>query len=266
MKSPYEINIENEIYKLLEGNTLKIAKLAFDDEEIRSYQEHANTVSIKRLGYNDHGPVHMRKTVLNAIKMFNILVEAGIKPSLVKEEAGTIEDSRIGVLLSALLHDVGMTVGRENHEMSSAIIASQILDRILIEALDADITKRVIIKSVVLEGIMGHMTKYAVSSLEAGIILIADGCDMEKGRARIPMLLNQESRVGDIHMYSSSAIEKVTIEKGEEKPLKISIEMNASVGFFQVEEVLFSKINASPVKQYLELYAFVTGRGVKKYL
>ncbi len=44
------------------------------------------------------------------------------------------------------------------------------------------------------------------------------------------------------------------------------IEMSASVGFFQVEEVLFSKINASPVKQYLELYAFVTGRDVKKYL
>ena len=266
MKSPLEINIENEIYRLLEGKTLEIAKLVFDDDEIKSYQEHANTVSIKRLGYNDHGPVHMRKTVLNAIKMFSILVEAGIKPSLVKEEAGCVEDSRIAVLLSAFLHDVGMTVGRENHEMSSAIIAEPILNRILRDKLPGEISRQVVIKSIVLEGIMGHMTKYSVNSIEAGIILIADGCDMEKGRARIPMLINQESRVGDIHKYSSSAIEKVIIEKGDEKPLKITIEMSASVGFFQVEEVLFTKINASSIRQYIELYAFIAGRDVKKYL
>ena len=37
--------------------------------------------------------------------------------------------------------------------------------------------------------------------------------------------------MGDIHKYSSSAIETVSIEKGEEKPLKITVEMTASVGF-----------------------------------
>ncbi len=36
--------------------------------------------------------------------------------------------------------------------------------------------------------------------------LIADGCDMERGRARIPMMLNTESRVGDIHKYSATSI------------------------------------------------------------
>jgi uncharacterized protein len=266
MKSPLEINLENEICRMLDGKTLEIAKYIFNDQEIKCYQDNANVVSIKRLGYNDHGPVHMRKTVLNAVKMFNIFVEAGIKPNLVKEEAGTADDSRIAVLLAAFLHDTGMTVGRENHEMISVILAAQLIDRILKDNMKSETARQVAIKSIALEGIMGHMTKYTVASLEAGIILIADGCDMEKGRARIPMLINQESKVGDIHKYSSSAIEKVTIEKGLEKPLKITIEMSASVGFFQVEEVLFGKIDASSVKQYIELYAFVTGRDVKKYL
>jgi len=95
---------------------------------------------------------------------------------------------------------------------------------------------------------------------------VADGCDMEKGRARIPMMINSESRVGDIHKYSASEIRRVNIEKGDKKPIKIKIEMNESVGFFQVEEVLLGKINFSPVKQYIELYAGVTGRKDKCYL
>ena len=31
--------------------------------------------------------------------------------------------------------------------------------------------------------------------------------------------------------------------------------MSESVGFFQVEEVLITKINSSPIKDYIELYA-----------
>lgn len=266
MKSPLEMNIEKEMASMLTGKALDIANLIFIDEEIHSYQELANTVSIKRMGFNDHGPVHMRKVALNAMKMFTILMDAGIQPNLVKEEIGTVEDSRIAVLLAAFLHDIGMSVGRQSHEMSSFILANNIVDRILKEFFPGQLPKQIAIKSTMLEGIMGHMTHHAIHSLEAGIILIADGCDMEKGRARIPMLINQESRVGDIHKYSSSAIEKVTIEKGEEKPLKITVEMSASVGFFQVEEILIGKIMASTVKKYIELYAFVTGRDVKRYI
>ncbi len=198
--------------------------------------------------------------------MFNILKEEGIQPSLVKEDTGSYEDSRIAVLLASFLHDIGMSVGRQNHEMSSFVLAERITDRVLKAVLPDQFIRQLAIKSVALEGIIGHMTHHAISSLEAGIILVADGCDMEKGRSRIPMLINNESRVGDIHKYSSSSVEKVTIEKGSEKPIKISIEMSASVGFFQVEEVLIGKIMASTIKQYIELYANVIGRDIKRYL
>ncbi len=102
--------------------------------------------------------------------------------------------------------------------------------------------------------------------MEAGLVLIADGCDMEKGRARIPMILHTASKVGDIHKYSASSIEKVRIEKGEKRPIKITVEMKASVGFFQVEEILIRKIESSPMKRYVELYAGVIGREMKCYL
>lgn len=266
MKSPYEQNLENELFSLLDGKALEVARYITSDEEIHGWQELANAVSIRRLGYNDHGPVHMRKVAINAMKMFNILKEAGIQTSIVKEDTGSEEDSRISVLLAAFLHDIGMSVGRHNHEISSFILAERIIDRILDSVLKGQISRNIVIKSVALEGIMGHMTHHTISSMEAGIILVADGCDMEKGRSRIPMLISQRSRVGDIHKYSSSSVEKVTIEKGLEKPVKIAVEMTASVGFFQVEEVLYGKIMASTIKQYIELYANVIGRDVKRYL
>lgn len=266
MKSPYEQNLEQELFSLLTDNSLEIARFITSDEEIHGWQELANAVSIRRLGYNDHGPVHMRKVAINAMRMFNILKEAGIQTSIVKEDTGSEDDSRIAVLLASFLHDVGMSVGRQNHEISSFVLADRIIDRVLMTVLKGQLLRQITIKSVALEGIMGHMTHHTISSLEAGIILVADGCDMEKGRSRIPMLINQESRVGDIHKYSSSSVEKVTIEKGIEKPIKLSVEMSASVGFFQVEEVLIGKIMASTIKPYIELYANVIGRDVKRYL
>lgn len=266
MKSPLEIHLEQELFNMLNGAALDIARILCNDEEIHTYQELANTVSIKRLGFNDHGPVHMRKVAINAMRMFNLLMEAGIRPSLVNEDIGTETDSRIAVLLAAFLHDIGMSIGRQSHEMSSFILANPLMERVLKCIFPDEAARWIAIKTVALEGIMGHMTHHAIHTLEAGIILIADGCDMEKGRARIPMLLNQQSRVGDIHKYSSASVERVTIEKGEEKPLKITVEMSASVGFFQVEEVLISKIMASTVKKHIELYAFVSGRDVKRYI
>jgi hypothetical protein len=41
--------------------------------------------------------------------------------------------------------------------------------------------------------------------------------------------------------------------------------MNQSVGFFQVEEVLYPKLNMSPAKEFIELYAGVEGHEPKRY-
>ena len=58
----------------------------------------------------------------------------------------------------------------------------------------------------------------------------------------------------------------VEIGAGSEKPVRIQIYMSAEVGFFQIEEVLLQKINASPAKPYIELLAGVEGEAMKQYL
>ena len=244
----------------------KTADLLLHDEEIHAMQEYANVVSIKRLGYNDHGPVHMRKVALNAVTMMGLLRVAGIRTSLETEESGDFEDGVIAVLLASYLHDLGMTIGRQDHELHSAYLASPILDRLLLDIHPESVAKRVVIRSLATEGIIGHMAGRKIHSIEAGVILVADGCDMEKGRARIPMALAAEPRVGDIHKYSANSIEDVHLSAGMEKPIRIDVSMSSEVGLFQVEEVLLGKIASSTVKPYIELYAKVDNEAERRYL
>ncbi len=268
MKSAKEIATENKIIEKLKNypKCIELVKYLFSDEELQEMQDYANNVSIKRLGYNDHGPVHMRQVAINAVKMLKILQESGIKTSLESEEIGTFEDSMCAVVLASLVHDLGMMVGRQGHEEMSVMLALPIIDKVLLKIFPDNIHKRVVIKSLTVESIIGHMSTKKIHSIEAGILLIADGCDMTKGRARIPMAINNTPKVGDIHKYSANAITKVNIQHGESKPIRLDIEMSSEVGFFQIEEVLLTKVDSSPAKQYIELYAGVIGEDKKCYL
>jgi metal-dependent HD superfamily phosphatase/phosphodiesterase len=271
MRSPKEISIDNKLIDqitalALSGKAVKAANLVLRDAEIRTMQEYANTVSIKRLGYNDHGPVHMRTVALNALIMMGLLRKAEIQTSLEREECGGFEESLIAVFLAASLHDIGMSVGRQDHELHSVYQAQPILNRILQEVYPGDMQKLTMIRSLALEGISGHMGNRVIYSLEAGVILVADGCDMTKGRARIPMALSGGPRVGDIHKISANSIEEVRITAGQEKPVRIEVLMSSEVGLFQVEEVLLGKIAVSTAKSHVELYAQVNNEEPRRYL
>lgn len=268
IKSVKELSIESKILQRLKNSPTcaQLVNYLFADEELQAMQDYANNVSIKRLGYNDHGPVHMRQVAANAIKMLNLLQSAGVKTSLEQEEIGTFEDSMCAVIIAGLMHDLGMMTGRQGHEEMSALLAQPLIERTLLHLFPQDLNKRIVIKSLATEAIVGHMSSRKIHSVEAGILLIADGCDMTKGRARIPMAINTTPKVGDIHKYSANAINRIGIHRGDRRPIRIDIEMSGDVGFFQIEEVLLTKIDSSPAKKFVELYAGVEGEESKCYL
>ncbi|MCK9170638.1 MAG: phosphohydrolase [Treponema sp.] len=278
MKSPKELSMDRKISSAIEELIqltpekdplpLNVAEALMSDPEIESIQNYSNTVSIMRLGFNDHGPVHMRTVTYNAIIMMGILYKAGVLMNLQAEKAGTFADSMTAVIFASFLHDFGMTIGRQDHELYSVFLALPVIQKMLEKVIPGDnnLDRRVAIRSLAVEGIVGHMGTRRIHSLEAGLILIADGCDMTKGRARIPMELDNAPKVGDIHKYSANSIERVEITAGKEKPLRIQVLMSADVGFFQIEEVLLQKINNSPAKKYIELLAGVENSEMKQYL
>jgi len=269
MKSSTEVNVDIKLIDVLSSlnlstKAMKCLKLLLANEELQAAQDFANKVSIVRLGFNDHGPVHMRTVALNAIIMLDLLKKAGIKTSLEADGCGDFEDSVITVIIAGMLHDLGMGMGRQDHEMHSMVLSMPYIDKILHEVYGDNLQKKTMLRTISLEAIRGHMGTIAVSSIEAGIIQVADGCDMTKGRARIAMHSN--AKTGHIHQYSANSIEEVDIIAGKEKPIRVDVLMSSDVGFFQVEEVLMNKIAQSTAKSYIELYAKVFGDDEKRYL
>ena len=91
--------------------------------------------------------------------------------------------------------------------------------------------------------------------MEAGVVRIADGLDMKKGRARIGF----ESGKKDIHSISAMAIEDVRLLKPEEdKPVRVEIVMGDAAGIFQVDYLLKKKIKGSGLEQYVEIVAKIS--------
>jgi metal-dependent HD superfamily phosphatase/phosphodiesterase len=221
-----------------------------NDYEVKVLTKMANNVTIGRLGFNDHGPVHSKIVTLNALKILDLLEKGKVVPTIVKEKWGTIEDSRAAIMVSAYLHDVGCTVSRKEHDKLGTSLGEPLARRML-ESYDSK--KAIKLLPFVLEGILCHLGNYPSTSVEGGIISVADGTDMTKGRSRIPFEIGKR----DIHEYSTRAIDEVVIKKGKEKPVKIEVKMNSSAGVFQVEKVLLIKILSSAVKEYLEVVSII---------
>ena len=84
-----------------------------------------------------------------------------------------------------------MSIARDSHEILSIQLAIPFIDRILNAIYSPEeLMTKTAIKAITIEGIFGHMATKHIHSLEAGLVLIGDGSDMEKGRARIPAMLS----------------------------------------------------------------------------
>lgn len=259
-KSHLERKLDDKLRKQCPGGRLcELVNNMVDDPLIASIQNYANVVSIQRLGYNDHGPVHARIVALNSLRILDLLNEGGVPPSIVSEEVATLDDARVAVFAGAFLHDLGMSVTRDDHERHSMQIAEQILERHLSRIYD-DEGQIWMMRSLINECIIGHMGNYRIHSVEAGSVMIGDGADCTRGRAQIPVLLSKSPMLGDIHRFSASAITEVRIIKGQRKPVRLEIDMTGSAGLFQVEEVLIGKAKISPIMNFLEVAAYLDGK------
>ena len=104
-----------------------------------------------------------------------------------------------------------------------------------------------------------HNTR--VTGLECDI-RVADALDMAQGRSRLPI----EGGQYGIHALSAAAIDEVRIEAGDDRPVKIEIEMNNSAGVFQVDDLLATKIRGTPLEGHVEVIAEVAGETEKRLL
>ena len=236
-----------------ESRALEMYQYLTGSPKVQSYLRSANRMAVSRLGYTDHGIIHAEVATWNALSIFDILDET-FRPNVVAEGIGDTDDARLVVLASTYLHDIGMVVHRNEHYQASINLAISILESKLMD-IYTDPAKATDILSFILHGIYAHDDDTQCLTLEAGITKLGDGCDMTKGRTKVPF---QKGKV-DIHSISALAISNVILEPGEDKPLRITVAMDNPAGVFQVQAVLEKKISTSGLQDSVDIEVLVNG-------
>ena len=229
------------------------------DAELRAWW-HMAQVTSERLGMSDHSWVHVQIVLNIALRILRLLGRAGIEPAMVADHKMGRRDAEVVVASGALLHDVGMSIHRADHEAYSLFLAERKLRELLGDLYDEP--ERTVVASEALHTIIGHRRRGEPYTVEAGVVRVADALDMAQGRSRVPV---EAGRMG-IHALSAAAIDEVIIEAGEERPVRLEIHMNNSAGIFQVDELLATKLRGTPLESQVEVVAAVEGETEKRLL
>jgi hypothetical protein len=229
------------------------------DDEMYALWLAANVNAVERLQMTDHGPVHVKIVMNIASKLLRVVMEAGVQPGVVVNYGMRVEDAEVVVIMASLLHDVGMSIHRKDHEEFSLFVAQPIIRRLL-EGI-YPVGQATILRSEVLHAIIGHRSGGKPMTVEGGIVRVADALDMAKGRSRISMGIEGTM---SIHSISAAAIEAVHIESGETKPVRIRVEMSNSAGIFQLDQLFREKLSGSGLEAYVEVEALIEGEEEKR--
>ncbi len=219
-----------------------------------------NVNAVRRLALSDHGRVHFAIVSNIALKILRNLQEAKVQPNIVTDHNLTQDDAEVVVFLGAVLHDLGMVAHRQNHEVFSVSLASQILPELLGETYND--RERAIITAESLHSIYAHESEIPQFTLEAGVVRVADALDMKEGRARIPFTAGKK----DIHALSAMSIRDVKIRKTKSKPVVVEISMYNESGIFQVDQLLKKKIAGTKLEGFIEVVAQVENQQRKTVL
>ena len=231
-----------------------LVKKISEDLKLQTYWKCSNIMAIDRMGYTDHGPIHIKIIANSALKILRTLMKNDVVPSIVKDYNMANEDAEVIVVLASILHDLGMAVERENHEEHSIMLSLEFIEKYLGTIYNEE--EATILSSEVLHALSTHHHQRKPLTIEAGVVRVADALDMEQGRARIPF----EAGKIDIHSVSALSIEKVKIEEGNEKPITIRISMTNSAGIFQVDQLLRNRIRNSGLENYIRVIAIIKGK------
>jgi uncharacterized protein len=228
------------------------------DKQLKGWWHVANVNAVVRMEINDHSWVHIQIVTNIALKLLRQLAKHGVQPAVVRDYGMSQDDAEVVVTLGALLHCVGMAVHRDGHEDFSLFLAEPKI-RQLLEGIyeEPEVT---VIAAEVLQTITSHREYGKPLTLEAGIVRVADALDMAQGRSRIPF---ERGRVS-IHSLSAAAIDEVTIDDGEERPIRIEIVMNNSSGIYQVDGLLNAKLRGSGLEPFVEVVAHIDTEAEKR--
>jgi metal-dependent HD superfamily phosphatase/phosphodiesterase len=227
------------------------------NDEIKALWKVINVNATDRLGYSDHGPTHFKLVANYALQIARILEKQGVKMSIVDDFGLTNDHAETVIFLASILHDLGMSIHRVNHEQFSLFMARDFLKEVLAFL---PVEERVVVTSETLHAIISHSHGSAgsTSTVEGGIVRVADALDMTTGRSRISY---NKGLLIDIENVSNHAIISVDVKEGKVKPVEIVIVMTNPAGIFQIDDLVEEKLGPSKLEKYIGVKAIMKENG-----
>ena len=219
------------------------------NDQIKAWWHVSAINATRRLGISDHSWVHIQIVLNIALRLGRLLFRRGVTPSVVADFGMSERDAEVVIGAACLMHCVGMSIHRDDHERFSLFLTADTLGPLLEGAYDQP--ERTIIVSEALHAIIGHRRDGAPFTVEAGIVRVADALDMARGRSRVPF----EAGHRNIHSLSAYAIEDVKIRAGRDRAVLVEIAMSNSAGIYQVDELLATKLRGSGLEEHFEVVA-----------
>ncbi len=219
------------------------------DEQVKAWWHVSAVNATRRLDMSDHSWVHIQIVLNIGLRLARLLFRRGVRPSVAVDYGMTERDAEVVIAAGCLLHCVGMSIHREDHERFSLFLTADRIGSLLSGAYEEP--ERTVIASEALHTIIGHRRKGAPFTVEAGVVRVADALDMSRGRSRVPF----EAGHQNIHSLSAYSIEAVKISPGRDRPVRVEIAMSNSAGIFQVDELLATKLRGSGLEEYIEVIA-----------
>ena len=219
------------------------------DEQVKAWWHASAVNATRRLGMSDHSWVHIQIVLNIALRLGRLLFRRGVTPSVTVDYGMSDHDAEVVIAAACLLHCVGMSIHREDHERFSLFLTADKLPSLLTGIYDDP--ERTIIVSEAVHAIVSHRRQHTPMTIEAGIVRVADALDMARGRSRVPF----EAGLQNIHSLSAYAIEHVKISPGRDRAVRVEIEMSNSAGIFQVDELLATKLRGSGLEEHIEVIA-----------
>jgi uncharacterized protein len=227
------------------------------DPQVKAWW-HMAGINAQRLALTDHSWVHIQIVTNIALRLSRLLFRRGVRPAMVADHGMTERDAEVVIAAGALFHCVGMSIHRTDHEGYSLFLTADKLGGLLAPMYGEP--ERSVVVAEAMHAVISHRSTGRPLTMEGAIVRVADALDMAKGRSRVEF----EAGRLDIHSISAYAIDEVRIEAGDEKAVRVEVEMSNSAGIFQVDEGLGAKLRGTPLAEHIEVIARIEGEYEKR--
>ena len=199
---------------------------------------HAQQMTAQRLGMSDHSWVHLQIVLNSALRIFRLLRRADV-PSPIQTDYGMrVADAEVVIAGGCLLHDLGMSIHRVDHESFSLFLAADLLGDLLPTSTTSPSGRSSRRDP---HAIIGHRRGGRRSRSRPGSSASPTpwtwsmGARASRSRPTCPTSTRCRRRRST---RSGSW-------QGEQRAIRVEVEMNNSAGVFQVDDLLASKLRGS---------------------